>query len=384
MRGMAHGNGAGIRSGAQSASARSVPSLLPDGLARVLVVDDFESFRLLVSSCLQPLGIAVAGAATGDEGLALARSFKPDIIILDWVLKGSMSGLNAVRELRKDDALKSIATIMVSSIKDPSDALRARAAGANLFLTKDQLQNVLQAYVERAAAARSGAARILIVEDDEEQQDFIRYSLSGEGCELEFAKDGATGLKSARLRAPALILLDLGLPGMNGVEVFKFLKDDAATRHVPVLIMTAMADDARVVDSLVRTLRPADYIRKPFGDRELAERIARLLAQPATAVPAGAGSPVLEKGRIRIDLATRTASVSGGKPLRLGDKQFELLCALLRRPDGLSRQELIVQLWNGSENGKVIDVTVQRLRQSLGLSRDEGIIAIPHGYKLVG
>lgn len=133
---------------------------LPDGLERVLVIDDQDDFHRLAAKALEPRGVRVKGAFTGADGVAIARVFLPNLIILDWVLK-EMSGEDVARHLRLDPATKSIPTIMVSSHMDPGDAQRARQAGAHCFMTKMQFQDVLHAHRTGPAPAPSGQDLIL-------------------------------------------------------------------------------------------------------------------------------------------------------------------------------------------------------------------------------
>lgn len=357
----------------------------PTNLTRVLVVDDTASFRGLVSRCLEPHGVVVKGAATSEDGLSIARTFKPDVIILDWVLKG-LSGEHFARQLRKDAAINSIPTIMVSSVKEETDAARAVRAGANAFMTKDQIQGILLSYKRQEPLRRLARGRILVIEDDEGNQDFIRHVLTPQGYELAFARDGRIGLQAARRSRPALILLDLGLPGMNGVEVFKFLRESPETRQIPVLLMTAMADNSRVIDSFIETLRPTDYIHKPFGDEELIARVTRVLDAPPAGDDAGPNPMlkdlVLERGRIRMDLTTNKVYVQG-RPVHLAQRRFDLLRILLSHQEDVSVERLLAEGWPGAEDPGTVKKTIQRLRNALGLA-DNPIVTVGHGYKLVG
>jgi DNA-binding response OmpR family regulator len=355
------------------------PRRLPADLKRVLVIDDMESFRHLVSRYLTPCGIAVKEAATGDEGMALARAFRPDVIILDWVLK-EVSGEEVARRLRKDAATKSIPTIMVSGLIDPSEAHRARAAGAHLFLSKDQLQATLCAY-GRPAATIPAAPRVLVIEDDSGSQEFIRRALYARNCDLIFAGDGKSGLRQARLAAPALILLDLGLPDLNGVEVFKALKTEEATKNIPVLIMTALSDSSGATDSLIAMLQTTDVLHKPFGADEFAARVARILNAPPGS-SAAQQDLIMQRGRLWVNL-TRNEVYAEGKRTALTPQLLVLLRLLLSHAEPLSVERLLAEGWPKNTDEAVVKKAVQRLRESLRLSPDP-IAAVGHGYKLVG
>jgi DNA-binding response OmpR family regulator len=356
------------------------PLRLPADLKRVLVIDDLESFRHLVSRCLTPHGISVKEATTGEQGISIARAFKPDVIILDWVLK-EVSGENVARSLREDAATKSISTIMVSSVMDPSDAHRARAAGAHLFLTKDQLQSALISYGRPAAGVLPISRRVLVIEDDEGSQEFIRHSLSGKGCELIFAQSGRSGLQQARLASPALILLDLGLPDLNGVEVFKALKADISTKDIPVLVMTAMADNFGALESLMQMLRPTDFLHKPFGADEFAARVLRILASSAGSSPSRQDL-ILKRGRIQVNLTRGEVHVEDRRK-ELTPQLLILLRLLISHQEAISVEKLLSDGWPTSKDPNTVKKTIQRLREALRLTPDP-IASVGHGYKLVG
>jgi len=362
------------------------PLRLPSNVKRVLVIDDRESFRQFVPRCLEPK-VKVRSAASGEEGVSIARAFLPDLILVDWVLR-EMSGENVVRALREDAATRSIPTVMVSAYIDPNDpreAQRARAAGADLFLTKDRVQQILLSYRQENAAPRTTTGRVLVIDDDPGTQDFIRHVLAAKNLELDFAADGRKGLALARDVRPAAILLDLMLPVLNGVDVLKLLQADPATRDIPVLLMTNMADNAGVMDSMIQGLRATDCIHKPFGAEEFAARVARLLAAPPTIVteqePA-ARDLILRRGRIQINLTRNEVSVEG-RPLKLWRSLFTLLRVLISHAEAVSVERLIA---DGGMEGKSPDAVrkaVQRLRADLKLSGD-AIVAVGRGYKLVG
>ena len=133
------------------------PQRLPAGLKRVLVIDDKKPFPQLAARCFEPK-VKVQSATGGEEGVALARALLPDLILVDWVMS-EMSGEEVVRRLRQDPATRSIPTVLVSGYLDPDDsreALRARAAGADLFLTKDQVQVLMLTYRQDNFSRRSG------------------------------------------------------------------------------------------------------------------------------------------------------------------------------------------------------------------------------------
>jgi len=326
--------------------------------------------------------VTVKGTAAAKEGLAIARAFRPDLIILDWVLK-EMSGENLARLLRMDAATKAIPTIMISAVVEPDDAPRARAAGAHLFMTKEQIRTALNSYGR--PDARPSSRRVLVIEDDAGTQDFIRCVLASSELELSFAADGRSGLQAARASEPSLILLDLGLPCLNGVDVFKLLKLDPTTKRIPILLMTAMVDSSGAMDSLVETLHPNDYIHKPFGAEEFAARVKRLLASPPEErAEAAASRPdlVLERGRIRLN-ATRNEVTVEGRPVKLTPQLFVLLRLLIAHQEAVSLDRLLAEGWPNGSDPNAVKQAVKRLRDALALSADP-VVATGRGYKLIG
>ena len=358
------------------------PQRFPADLKRMLIIDDQDFLYRDVSQLLGPLGVRVKGAATGDEGMAIARVFLPDLIILDWILK-EVSGETVARNLRKDPATQAIPTIMVSSIMEEGDAQRAQEAGAHLFLTKDQFRDVLNSYLPRKASGRAAVQRVLVIEDDDGAQDLIRCVLTGKNRTLAFAADARSGLKAARESPPALIILDLRLPDLNGVEVFKLLRSELATKSIPILLMSAMEDESGTLDSLIATLRPTDFIRKPFGADDFASRVARLLEAP----PFDEAGPVqreliLRRGRIQVDLSRHEVRVEG-RIVKLSPRLFVLLRILITQQESVSVERLVLEGWPEGRDLDVVKKGIQRLREALSL-RSDPIVVMDRGYKLIG
>ena len=201
---------------------------------------------------------------------------------------------------------------------------------------------------------------------------------------LSFATDGSSGLKAAREEAPSLIVLDLGLPVINGVEVHKLLKSDPATAHVPILVMTAMEDNFGAMASLVESLRPGDYVHKPFGAEEFVARVERLLATGPTRSRRPAAPPdlILRRGRIRFDLTRNQVHVRR-QLVKLPQKLFALLRVLISHTEAVSVERLLAEGWAESADADAVKKAIQRLRETLHLTPDP-IATIGHGYKLVG
>ena len=209
---------------------------------------------------------------------------------------------------------------------------------------------------------------ILIVEDEIDLAEVVAFNLEREGYAILRAATGEEGLKTAANRLPALILLDLMLPGIGGLDVCRLLKIDDKTRHIPIIIMTARAEDADVVAGL--ELGADDYVTKPFSPRVLTARVRTALRRRR-----GEGEEevaVIETGSLRLDLTRHLAMVSGRK-LDLTATEFELLAALARHPGWVfNRSQLIDSLRDGQHviTDRAIDVQIANLRKKLGEAGD--------------
>ncbi len=222
--------------------------------------------------------------------------------------------------------------------------------------------------------------RILVIEDDPDIALSLRLKLERDGgFEVETAEDGSAGLRSAIARPPALVLLDVNLPGMDGFEVCRHLRKDAATASTPVIMLTArIGEDDRVVGL---DLGADDYITKPFSPKEALARIRAVLRR---ANRAEEGPDAIADGPLRVDVAARRASVSG-RDIGLTRKEFDLLVELMRqRGRVLTRERLLETVWGYDYPGetRTVDVHVRRLRQKLGPPVDEHVeTVVGVGYR---
>src|SRR6266403_2188334 len=185
--------------------------------------------------------------------------------------------------------------------------------------------------------------RILIVEDEKDVVDLLSLNLRKVGgFAVSSAADGATGLIKAREAKPDLIILDLMLPKMSGLEICKILKTDQATRHIPVLMLTAKAEEIDRVLGL--ELGADDYVVKPFSPRELASRVRAILRR---ASPAG-DVEQLDFVGLHIDLTSREVRVEG-RPVGLTTREFDLLAFLASSPRRVySRGQLLERVWSSA------------------------------------
>src|SRR4030095_12260521 len=204
---------------------------------------------------------------------------------------------------------------------------------------------------------------IIIVEDDEDIADSIRYNFEREGFRVRVAVTGEEALNLILAGPPSLIILDLNLPGMNGFEICRRLRAESPTAKVPILMLTARADETDKVLGL--NMGADDYITKPFSMREL---VARVNAALRRSEGAEADRPVFDNGSLRIDPSTFRVSYQE-RDVRMTRKEFALLSELARNEGRvLTRETLLDRVWgmNYFGDSRTLDVHIRRLRQKLG------------------
>src|SRR5213595_829598 len=204
--------------------------------------------------------------------------------------------------------------------------------------------------------------KILIIEDESDVADLLTLNLRKAGFRTSTAADGASGLQKAREDRPDFIVLDLMLPKMSGLEVCKILKNDAATSHIPILMLTAKAEE---IDRIVGLEFGADdYVTKPFSPREVVLRIGAIMRR----ADAKELDEHLAVGPIRIDAARHQVSVNG-KRVNLTSLEFKLLQTLMQRRGRVqARDRLLNDVWGYESviDTRTVDTHVRRLRKKLG------------------
>jgi DNA-binding response OmpR family regulator len=197
---------------------------------------------------------------------------------------------------------------------------------------------------------------VLLAEDDPAIADPLSRALTREGYEVSVVVDGPSALSAAGQGGIDLLVLDLGLPGMDGLEVCRRLR--SAGRGLPVLMLTARADEVDFVVGL--DAGADDYVAKPFRLAELLARIRALLRRRAP--------EVVEVNGVRLDLGARLVTVDGDE-IQLANKEFELLRVLIQHAGQVvTRDEILSEVWNGPElrNSKTLDMHMSWLRRKLG------------------
>ncbi|MDQ1612286.1 MAG: two-component system, OmpR family, alkaline phosphatase synthesis response regulator PhoP [Pyrinomonadaceae bacterium] len=225
------------------------------------------------------------------------------------------------------------------------------------------------------------AKPILIIEDDPDIAEGLRYNLEREGLEAIIAPTGEQGLAAAldTRRAPALIILDLMLPGMSGTELCRRLRREPATRRTPIMMLTARTDEADRVSGL--DVGADDYITKPFSVKEVMARVRAVLRRAGEQSAPGYGDE-----RLAIDFADMRVTCDGA-PVKLTRKEFALLELLSKTGSRVAtRQHILDNVWGYEYYGdtRTLDVHIRRLRQKLGDCGNciETVVGV--GYRFVG
>ena len=219
---------------------------------------------------------------------------------------------------------------------------------------------------------------ILIIEDESDVADLLTLNLRKAGFRISTAADGASGLQKARDDRPDFIVLDLMLPKMLGLEVCRILKSDTATSQIPILMLTAKAEE---IDRIVGLEFGADdYVTKPFSPREVVLRIKAILRR----AEGGAEDERLSAGSIVIDPARHEVSVHG-KRVNLTSLEFKLLRTLMQRRGRVqARDRLLNDVWGYESviDTRTVDTHVRRLRKKLGKAADAIESVRGFGYRL--
>lgn len=202
--------------------------------------------------------------------------------------------------------------------------------------------------------------KILVVDDEPTLVATLKYNLEREGYEVVTAADGESGLSAARDTRPDVIVLDLMLPGLDGLDVCRILRREMTA---PILMLTAKTEEVDKVVGL--ELGADDYVTKPFSMRELLARVRALVRRAET--PAMTESEVLTAGDLRVDLRRRQA-LRGGQPLPLKPRGFDLLAFFLRNHGrAFTRERLLNEIWGFDFAGdtRTVDVHIRWLREKI-------------------
>jgi len=206
--------------------------------------------------------------------------------------------------------------------------------------------------------------RVLVVEDEEDIRELVRFNLEQEGFSVIGVEDGERALALLRKERPALVILDLMLPGMPGLDVCRRIRADATTATLPVLMLTAKAGEADRIVGL--EMGADDYVTKPFSPRELVARVRAVMRRAYGAAPERPPQ-IYEKGRLRIDFDNYEVQLDGAR-IDLSLREFELLRFFVQSPNRVyDRLQILDLVWGNDTHvePRTVDVHIRRLRKRI-------------------
>lgn len=375
-------------------------------MALVLVVDDDEEYSRFMERLLKHLGFKSYATALGAHALLYTKEFRPDLIVLDFCLPGGLSAEKTLRILKTQVATKSIPVIVISgerrTAEDENFALRA---GADLFFSKGEIAGTIKdgsfkrhlcalilenqqtpPTAQRAIADEArplSPGRVLIVDDEPEMVRLLTFLLDRQGYTVLTAHTALDGLAKARQGRPDLLILDMTLPDMSGLDVYSQLKGDPGTREIPIMVLTGQSASEAAAQAV---RRGADhFMTKPIGRPEqFLDMVAALLQRK----PDKSASPqVLRVGdALIVDEAARAVIVGARTITGMPETLFRLAQEFARNPGRtLDRDHLVRRVWKGkSVRHRVVDQYVRRLRDRFGDPARHWLVTMPgQGYRLI-
>ena len=207
---------------------------------------------------------------------------------------------------------------------------------------------------------------ILLVEDEHDIRELLKFHLERDNLAVEAVENGESALQVLKSRSVSLVLLDLMLPGIDGLEVCRRLKAQPETREIPIIMLTAKDSEADIVAGL--EMGAADYVCKPFSPRVLMARIHAVLRRPTTDAAADTAGPVIKIGPLTVDPGRHKVEIKG-KEIQLTYTEFRILRLLAESPGrAFSRQQIVDQVRGESYSvtERIVDVQMVSLRKKLG------------------
>lgn len=224
-------------------------------------------------------------------------------------------------------------------------------------------------------------ARILIIEDNGDLQELLSVAFNHEGYEVSYAFNGQEGYDRILALQPDIILLDLMMPVLNGIEVIKLVTTNTSVRDIPIVVMTAHGDKADMLEHSIKAQGVRAYLRKPFEMAEIKGIVRRLLAQyPRRAVP----SAQVAKGELRLDTKLRTVWICDRLVTTLAPIRAEVLRVLIEASGPVTREKLLKEVWGAEGSVAALEKTISRLREDLGVEGAQRLQTTADGYELVG
>jgi len=224
-------------------------------------------------------------------------------------------------------------------------------------------------------------AKILIIEDNGDLQQLLSLTFTKEGYEVHYAFNGKEGYDKILSIQPDIILLDLMMPVLNGVEVIKLVTTNTSVRDIPIVVMTAHGDRADMLENSIIAYGVREYLRKPFEFAEMKKIVRRLLAQ----YPRRPETPTqIAKGHIRLDVKLRTLWIDDVRVATLPPTRADLLGVLLAAPGPVNREKILQEVWHGEGSISALEKTIQRLRQDFGPKEARRLQTTEEGYEVLG
>jgi len=223
-------------------------------------------------------------------------------------------------------------------------------------------------------------AKILIIEDDGDLQNMLSYALNQEKYEVHYAFNGKEGYEKILSIQPDVILLDLMMPVLNGIEVIKLVISNTLVRDIPIIVMTAHGDRPDMLETNIKAYGVREYLRKPFDIHSMKSLIKRMLTQyPRKAAPLSQ----VAKGVVRLDTQFRTLWVDDKMVGTLSPTKAKLLQQLIEARGPVKREKLLSAVWGKEGSEAALEKTVQRLREDLG-EHSNRLQTAEEGYELIG
>lgn len=223
-------------------------------------------------------------------------------------------------------------------------------------------------------------AKLLIIEDDGDLQQVLSVVFNREGYELHYAFNGKEGYDKMLAVQPDVVLLDLMLPVLNGVEVLKLVTTNTSLKDIPIIVMTAHGDKADMLEHSIKAQGVRAYLKKPFELGDIRSLVRRMLTQyPRNPVTAAE----VAKGEVRLDLKFRTVWVKDRMVATLSPMKASVLQVLLEAKGAVKREKLLQAVWGDKTSVPAMEKTIQRLREDLG-AEGRRLQTTAEGYEIVG
>lgn len=223
-------------------------------------------------------------------------------------------------------------------------------------------------------------AKLLIIEDDGELQQILSVVFQREGYELHYAFNGKEGYDKMIAQQPDVVLLDLMMPVLNGVEVIKLAATNTSLKDIPIIVMTGHGDKVDMLEHSIKAQGVRAYLRKPFELAEIRTLVRRMLTQyPRNPVTASQ----VAKGEVRLDVKFRTVWVSDRMVATLSPMKASVLQVLLEAKGAVKREKILQAVWGDTKSVPALEKTIQRLREDLGAD-GRRLQTTAEGYEIVG